>query len=151
MISMYILCKLNDTDYAYPIFSQFDNYEKAFDEALISCGYFLDQDMQIDIVENRKRISAQAEDNFFVTEIIEFDENKGSHILIWHHAYNEVGFDILYIGTQDECLQRKRQEIRKILDDISDGNNEDLDVENCNVIDTGEEWEVFSVVEIERI
>ena len=74
MISMYILCKLNDTDYAYPIFSQFDNYEKAFDEALISCGYFLDQDMQIDIAENRKRISAQAEDNFFVTEIIELNK-----------------------------------------------------------------------------
>lgn len=150
---MYLLCELDDSEYTQPTFSQFDNFENAFDEALLSCGYFTEHDIQIEIEKNRKRISAHTEDdNFYVTEIKEFDESKGTHILIWHHAYNGVGFEILCVGTEEECLQKRRKEIKKIFDErnLSNGDNEDFDIDNDNVVDTGEEWEVFSIIEIGR-
>ena len=110
--------------------------------------------MRIDVADNRNRISANTDDgHFFVTEIKEFDENKGDHILVWHHAYNGVGFGILNVGTEEECIQKRREELKKIFDeyDLANGDNEDFDMENDNVVDTGEEWEVFSIVKIENV
>lgn len=150
---MFLLCELDDENYTYPCFSQFNSFKKAFDEALVSCGNFNDDNMRIDVTDNRNRISANTDNNFFVTEIKEFDANKGDHILVWHHAYNGVGFGILCVGTEEECIQRRREEVKKIFDeyDLSKGDNENFDMKNDGVIDTGEEWEVFSIVKIENV
>lgn len=96
---MFLLCELDDENYTSPCFSQFNSFKKAFDEALVSCGNFKDDNMRIEVTDNRNRISANTDNNFFVTEIKEFDANKGDHILVWHHAYNGVGFGILCVGT----------------------------------------------------
>ena len=50
-------------------------------------------------------------------------------------------------------IQKRREELKKIFDgyDLSNGDNEDFDMENDNVVDTGEEWEVFSIVKIENV
>lgn len=152
MSKKYLLCELDDEDYAYPSFTQFDDFEEAFDAALIGCGHFRKDYIQIDIEKNRKRISAHTEDDdhFYVMEIKEIDVSEGDYILVWHHAYNGVGFSILGVGTKDECLQRRREEIRKIFSecDLSDGDNDDFDMDNDNIVDTGEEWEVFSIIKI---
>lgn len=151
---MFLLCELDDENYTSPCFSQFNSFKKAFDEALVSCGNFKDDNMRIEVADNRNRISANTDDgHFFVTEIMEFDENKGDYILVWHHAYNGVGFGILNVGTEEECIQKRREELKKIFDgyDLSNGDNEDFDMENDNVVDTGEEWEVFSIVKIENV
>lgn len=150
---MFLLCELDDENYTSPCFSQFNSFKKAFDEALVSCGNFKDDNMRIEVTDNRNRISANTDNNFFVTEIKEFDENKGDYILVWHHAYNGVGFGILCVGTEEECIQRRREEVKKIFDeyDLSKGDNEDFDMKNDGVIDTGEEWEVFSIVKIENV
>ena len=141
---MFLLCELDDENYTSPCFSQFNSFKKAFYKALVSCGNFKDDNMRIDVADNRNRISANTDDgHFFVTEIKEFDENKGDYILVWHHAYNGVGFGI----------KKRIQELKKIFDgyDLSNGDNEDFDMENDNVVDTGEEWEVFSIVKIENV
>lgn len=151
MSKRYLLCKLNDEDYAYPTFSQFENFDQAFEVALLSCGYFINGDMHIDIEENRKRISAHTENNrFIVTEIKEIDASTGDCVLVWHHAYNGVGFNILCIGTYEECEKKRKEEIQKIFSeyDLSKADNEDFDIETDNVVDTGEEWEVFSIIKI---
>lgn len=149
---MFLLCELDDENYTSPCFSQFNSFKKAFYKALVSCGNFKDDNMRIDVADNRNRISANTDDgHFFVTEIKEFDENKGDYILVWHHAYN--GFGILNVGTEEECIQKRIEELKKIFDgyDLSNGDNEDFDMENDNVVDTGEEWEVFSIVKIENV
>lgn len=111
---MFLLCELDDENYTSPCFSQFNSFKNAFDEALVSCGNFKDDNMRIDVADNRNRISANTDDgHFFVTEIKEFDENKGDHILVWHHAYNGVGFGILNVGTEEECIQKRREELKK--------------------------------------
>lgn len=151
---MFLLCELDDENYTSPCFSQFNSFKKAFYKALVSCGNFKDDNMRIDVADNRNRISANTDDgHFFVTEIKEFDENKGDYILVWHHAYNGVGFGILNVGTEEECIQKRIEELKKIFDgyDLSNGDNEDFDMENDNVVDTGVEWEVFSIVKIENV
>ena len=151
---MFLLCELDDENYTCPCFLQFNSFKKAFDEALVSCGNFKDDNMRIEVSDNRNRISANTDDgHFFVTEIKEFDANKGDHILVWHYAYNGVGFGILNVGTKEECIQKRREAVKKIFDecDLSNGDNEDFDMENDNVVDTGEEWEVFSIVKIENV
>lgn len=72
---MFLLCELDDENYTSPCFSQFNSFKNAFDEALVSCGNFKDDNMRIDVADNRNRISANTDDgHFFVTEIKEFDE-----------------------------------------------------------------------------
>ena len=123
---MFLLCELDDENYTSPCFSQFNSFKKAFYKALVSCGNFKDDNMRIDVADNRNRISANTDDgHFFVTEIKEFDENKGDYILVWHHAYNGVGFGILNVGTEEECIQKRREELKKIFDGYDLSNGED--------------------------
>lgn len=110
MSKQYLLCELNDENYSEPMFSQFNDFEKAFDEALHRCGYFINGDITIEIEENRKRVSANTKDNrFYVTEIKEIDSGKGNYALVWHHAYYGVSFEVLCIGSYDDCNKQIRE------------------------------------------
>ena len=147
----YLLCVLNDEEYTSPHFSIYDHHKQAYEEALLRCGFAWDADMNIKVEERQTRISAHAGNTFFVTEIKEFDASAGEYMLVWHHAYNGVGFHIECVGTYEECEKKRKEEIKKIFSeyDLSKADNEGFDIETDNVVDTGDEWEVFSIIKIE--
>ena len=147
----YLLCALNDACYASPYFSIYDHHKQAYEEALLRCGSIWTSNVNIEVEERQTRVSAHVGNAFFVTEIKEFDASAGEYILVWHHAYNGVGFHIECVGTYEECEAKRKEEIKKIFAeyDLSKADNEDFNIETDNVVDTGEEWEVFSIIKIE--
>ena len=60
--------------------------------------------------------------------------------------YEGVDFEVRYQGTYEECTREMKKEIKELVD-----NYELADEDICdNVIDTGNEWEVFDIVKIEE-
>ena len=49
---------------------------------------------EVTVEEDQMRISSHAGNSFFVTEIKGFDASAGEYMLVWHNAYNGVGFNI---------------------------------------------------------
>lgn len=164
----YILCKLDDESYAHPSFSFHESFEEAQKKAIETIidvfdyaeGYNLqlgteDPESEKDIIDG-VRISANWGENgnsFYVTEFFPIDESKGTHLLVWHHAYDGVGFKILLQGTYEECLAERRKQIKELYEESEAGNwggdNSDINLEEDDIIDTGNEWEMWSIVEIE--
>ena len=148
----YLLCELNAENYTMPEFSFFNTKEEAIKEALFVCANHFNghYDTDITVENNLSRICVDDEDDFYVTEILEFDETKGDHLLVWHHAYHGVDFGIRFQGTFWECDDERIKQIQRVFDeyDLSNADNEGFDIEEDNVVDTGEEWEMWSIVEI---
>lgn len=146
----YLLCELDAESYSYPEFTIFDTKEEAIKQALFVCAnHFEGNETEISVDNNCSRICVEDEDNFYVTEIFEFDETKGD-LLVWHHAYDGVDFKIELQGTYEECDAERKRQIQSVFDecDLSKGDNEGFNIETANVVDTGNEWEVWSIVEV---
>lgn len=143
MSKLYLLCELNDEDYAYAKHKFFKTYEEAKQAAIKSCKDWKDN-CDIEIENDGWRITARYEDSFYVTEIKQICPECGIHLLVWHHGYEGVDFEIKYQGTYEKCQREMKKEIQRIVDELE---LVDEDV-NDNVIDTGNEWEVFDIVEI---
>ena len=145
MSKLYLLCELNDEDYAYASHSFYKTYEEAKREATKSCKD-LNEDCEIEIEDEGFRITARYEGSFYVTEIKQICPECGTHLLIWHHGYEGVDFEVRYQGTYEECTREMKNEIKELVD-----NYELADEDICdNIIDTGNEWEVFDIVKIEE-
>ena len=116
MSKLYLLCELDDEDYAYASHSFYKTYEEAKREATKSCKD-LNEDCEIEIEDEGFRITAR---------------------------YEGVDFEVRYQGTYEECTREMKKEIKELVD-----NYELADEDICdNVIDTGNEWEVFDIVKI---
>lgn len=148
----YLLCALNDENYTEPKFYIYESREEAFKNAVEDCINAADGgDFQLEVENNQNRISVNFDyDNFFVTEIKELDLDDGNCAIIWHHAYEGVGFEVLFQGTYDECVEKRKDFIKKAFEenDYSGGDNSDFDMENDACIDTGIEWEIYSIVKL---
>lgn len=143
MSKLYLLCELNDEDYAYAEHKFFKTYEEAKQAAIKSCKDWK-SNCDIEIEDEGFRITARYEDSFYVTEIKQICPGCGTHLLIWHHGYEGVDFEVRYQGTYEECERTMKKEIQELVD-----NYELVDEDICiNTIDTGNEWEVFDIVEI---
>lgn len=143
MSKLYLLCGLNDKDYAYAEHYFYKSFEEAKEAAIDACNEW-NEDCEIEVEDEGWRITARYGDSFYVTEIKKVCPECGTHLLVWHHGYEGVDFEIRYQGKYEECVKEKEREIQKILEDLE---LEDGDVFE-NVIDTGNEWEVFDIVEI---
>lgn len=149
----YLLCELDDEHYTEPAFTIYESKKEAFTNAVASCMEIVeDNDFQMEVTEGQNRVAVDyGYESFYVTEIKEFDSEKGDYILVWHHAYNGVNFAVLFVGTYEECVEKRREEIKKIFDerDLSGGDNKGFDMENDDVVDTGDEWEMFNIISVE--
>ena len=125
----YLLCELNAENYTMPIFNIFDTKEEAIKEALFVCAnHFNGDDTDISVENDLSRITVVDEEDFYVTEILEFDENKGDHLLVWHHAYHGVDFEIRFQGTFFECDDERIEQIQRVFDEYAyEEDNEDFD------------------------
>lgn len=64
--------------------------------------------------------------------------------MIWHHGYEGVDFEVRFQGTYDECKAKMKKDMDNTIEEY-----ECLPEDVChNVIDTGNEWEVWDIVEI---
>lgn len=148
----YLLCALDDENYTEPEFYIYDSREGAFKDAVEDCINAADGgDFQMKVENNQNRISVNFDyEKFFVTEIKELDLDDGNYAIIRHHAYEGVGFEVLFQGTYDECVEKRKEFIKKAFEenDYSGGDNSDFDMENDACIDTGIEWEIYSIVKL---
>lgn len=145
----YLLCELDDHHYTEPEFYTYESRADAFKNAIEDCINEANDDCQIEITDCQKRISVSFDyDSFLVAEIKEVDLDAGVHAVVWHHAYEGVGFKVLFQGSYIECLKKRREFIKKAFEenDYSGGDNTDFDIETDNCIDTGIEWEMYSIV-----
>ena len=145
MSKLYLLCELNDEDYAYAEHSFYKTCEEAKYTAIKSCKDW-EEDCDIELENEGFRITGNYGDSFYVTEIKQICPNNGTHLLVWHHGYEGVDFEIRHQGTYEECKREMKKEIKELVD-----NYELADEDICdNVIDTGNEWEVFDIVKIKE-
>lgn len=147
----YLVCKLDDQNYTYPTFQIYDTEETAFLETVKDISnLFITEKGKVEITHQKEkiRIDWSCDDRFYVIEIIPY-EITGNYLLVWHHAYNGVNFEILAQTTDyQECVEERIRRISKIFEeeDLSNGDNEDFDIKHDTCIDTGEEWEMFDII-----
>ena len=150
---MFLICELNDEDYTEPAFRVCETKETAFEESMKRLDDLAKKEgseLKVSYHGNRTRIDWQLKDRFVVAENLPFNESFGDYLLVWHHAYNGVDFSILGQGTYEECLKKRITIIKRMFaeNDFSSGDNEDFDFETDTCIDTGEEWEMFDIVNV---
>ena len=140
----YLLCELNDENYTDASYTFHKTYEEAKFEAIVDCVEQFDGNCEVETDNEGFRISSSQGDNFFVTEIKQIATTQGTHLLVWHHGYEGVDFEIVFQGTYEECKLKMKEDM-----DNTIGEYEHLSEDVChNVIDTGNEWEVWDIVEI---
>lgn len=142
MDKLYLLCELNDEEYTNANYSFYETYMEAKKEAALTCIEQFENFGEMEIESDVFGISSKQNESFYVTNIIEIELDKGTHLLIWHHAYDGVDFRVSFQGTYKECEVKMKEEMDEVinlhpLSDICD-----------NVVDTGEEWQVWDIVEI---
>lgn len=142
---LYLLCETNDEDYSYADYTFFNTYEEARQIAIKVCKLW-DADCDIKIEKSGFMIVGKDMDSFYVTEIKEICYRDETHLLVWHHGYDGVDFDVLHQGTLEYCQRKMKEEIQKRVDKL--GLTDECVCDN--VVDTGDEWEVFDVVEIRQ-
>lgn len=149
----YLLCALDDENYADPYFYTHNSYKQALDEALETAISLLKEwgNGNITFSEYEKRVDVKNinGEQFWVAEIKELDTDEQCAV-VWHHAYEGVGFEVLFQGTYTECVEKRKEFIKKAFEenDYPGGDNTDFDMENDDCIDTGIEWEMYSIVSL---
>ena len=145
MNTLYLLCELGDDHYTEPVFTVFQCPEAAFAGAIKSClNYAKDENFTIEI-ESQERVSVKfGSSNFYVTEVKAFDSTKGDYMLVWHHAYDGVGFDIDYTGSYEECKNKMRERVKETQEQFQCELEWETGVQAC--IDTGNEWELWTII-----
>ena len=140
----YLLCELNDENYTDASYTFHKTYEEAKIEAIVDCVEQFDGDCEVETDNEGFRISSSQGDNFFVAEIKQIATIQGTHLLVWHHGYEGVDFEVRFQGTYEECKLKMKEDMDNIIEKY-----ECLPEDVChNVIDTGNEWEVWDIVEI---
>lgn len=153
----YLLCELNDENYTEPTFTIFDSHESAFKQAVERCvgvAYYYKSDFKLECNDNQNRVSIVynenpygEDDKFYVTEIKECDVTTDDYVLVWHHAYNGVEFNIEFVGTYEECRLKMIEAVHKREMEIDCKLDFQDNWQSC--IDTGDEWEIWTIVKLE--
>lgn len=143
MSKLYLLCELDDEHYTCAEYRFYKSFKDTIQAAIDSCNEW-NENCEIEIEDEGYRITARYYDSFYVTEIKEICPDSGKHLLVWHHGYEGVDFEVRYQGTYEECKKETSKEIYDLVNDLKLTDDDICD----NVIDTGVEWEVFDIVEI---
>lgn len=143
----YLVCGLDSDSYTSPDFKIVDTYEEARQTALEWCLEF-DANGEFTHIQLDRIVIESCEGSFYVTEIKEINTND--HILVWHHAYEGVDFEIRCQGTCKECLEKQIKDIKTIQEEWSEFSlyNENFDIKKDDVVDTGNEWEMWNILEV---
>lgn len=101
MSKLHLLCELNDENYTLASFSFYENFQDAVQNAIKACKEW-NEDCEIH-AGKELRITANCGDSFYVTEIKQVWTELGTHLLVWHHGYQGVNFEVRHQGTYEDC------------------------------------------------
>ena len=99
----------------------------------------------LDEKPNSFRLDQSQENCFHVMEVLPY-EPKGEYACIWYHAYEGVGFEVLFVGTYDKCAEYAKSSAKKVCADFKDG--EYTEYYDQVVVDTGMEWQIWDIVKL---
>lgn len=71
---------------------------------------------------------------------------QGTHLFVWHHGYDGVDFEVRFQGTYEECKAKMEEEMKEVRNNLVYSDEDMFE----NAVDTGNEWEVWDIVEIEE-
>ena len=137
----YLLCSLDDEHYASASFVIYDDHADAEKAAVNNCQNYI-YDCEISVEKSGFRITGTSGNSFYVNEIKPIDADKGDHLLVWHHAYEGVDFEIRLQGSFEECLEKKNKEVAELMSQLN------TEIVWDGTVDTGIEWETFDIVRI---
>lgn len=154
----WLVCSLNDEDYAYAEYEFTSSIEKAREICIQNIMNVFDiskeevmsglDEKDFDADENSclsgLKISFGT-DRFFVNHIIPVEVKEGDFMCVWHHAYDGVEFYICKTGTYEECKKAMYQDVKKTMDEIYCSC--DYDIGEQVILDTGAEWEVWDIIQ----
>lgn len=138
MRKLYLVCGLNDANYTDASYSFCTSYGEAVGKAVEMCRESLEE-CKIELNEDGFRVVGENDGSFYVSEIKQICADCGPYLLVIHHAYEGVGFEIHFQGTYEECVKERKKEMRCLVKDLGLPKQDICD----NVVDTGIEWEVF--------
>ena len=101
MSKLHLLCELNDENYTLASFSFYENFQDAVQNAIKACKEW-NEDCEVH-AGKELRITANCGDSFYVTEIKQVWTELGTHLLVWHHGYQGVNFEVRHQGTYEDC------------------------------------------------
>lgn len=135
----YLLCSLDDEHYASASFVIYDHHADAEIAAVNNCQDYI---CDVNIERSGSRITGTSGNSFYVNEIKPVDPDKGDYLLVWHHAYEGVDFEIRLQGSFEECLEKKNKEVAELMSQLN------TEIVWDGTVDTGIEWETFDIVRI---
>lgn len=91
------------------------------------------------------RLSQTQENCFYVTEVHPY-EATGEYACIWHHAYEGVSFEVVCVGSYDECMEYARNSAKAVYADFEHGEYDEFT--DQVIVDTENEWQVWDVVKL---
>lgn len=93
---------------------------------------------------------AQYHEWWYVGQVFEIQNPK--FILVFHHAYDGVDFELLgQFDSIDDAIEARDKSLKERLDDSID--SEDLEMwdgDRQAVFDTGDEWWVWTILEVSQ-
>lgn len=150
----FVRCDLDDENYTEAKYEFFDTLEEGkescfkelpFDPMLGNGELEYKEVCTLDEKPNFFRLDQSQENCFHVMEVLPY-EPKGEYACIWYHAYEGVGFEVLFVGTYDKCAEYAKSSAKKVCADFKDG--EYTEYYDQVVVDTGMEWQIWDIVKL---
>lgn len=143
----YISCSLDYENFAHPDFNFYDDYKEALVDNVRHYAFDPDDSASIEIEKNR--ITLNRGEEFYVTEIFELDPSW-KWLVVWHHAYDGVGFIVDGCETLDAALTKMYGDVeyekQNFYDRVTDLTEEDDPL--TVTIDVGSEWHTWNVLAV---
>lgn len=148
----YLMCALDSTNYTEPAFKFFDTSAEAINaftrQALADTGALTKSDvengMSVGKIGDTYSVSYKFnEGDFEAGTIIPITLKNKDYMVIHHHCYDGVDFDICCIGTHRDCV-KFFDEIKKKATPEFDLTEYDNHEKLC--LDSGSEYDVYSIV-----
>lgn len=150
----FVRCDLDDENYTEARYEFFDTLEEGkescfkelpFDPMLGNGELEYKEVCTLDEKPNSFRLDQSQENCFHVMEVLPY-EPKGEYACIWYHAYEGVGFEVLFVGTYDKCAEYAKSSAKKVCADFKYG--EYTEYYDQVVVDTGMEWQIWDIVKL---
>lgn len=146
---MWLLCGLDDENYAYPDYQWFDARQKAMQGAIKNLPEIFEGACsgKFDIEGNRISIDFfdvyDEYDHFYVYEM--FEVNK-EYALVYHHAYNGVDFEVKELDTRSEAIIQMARDYNDLQNPEYTEDNEIDTSRGTAFVDDGTEWHIWNIL-----
>lgn len=149
-MKMYMVCELDSEDFSRADIKFYEDYHGAQTDILDELKdnmIYSSCDVKFTRSNNGMRydLVIENENSFYVTEVKEIEAEVGQYALVYHHAYDGVDFEVELVGTKTDCENMMHEQMNFLTTEM------DVEIVDDHTIDTGNEWQVWDVVEIREV